>query len=80
MSLRKTLASLFLAFAALIIFAANARADGPKLIECPDHTHVWDINQCPSNSGPFGFPGTGHGGSSSGGLLGLIHGLTGGLL
>lgn len=82
LSRRKTLASiviLFLVFAAAIVVAAKAGADTP-MIECPNHSHVWNRQDCPPDSGPFGFPGTGHGGAGQGGLLGLVHNLTGGLL
>lgn len=57
---------------------ASAFADpAPTLIECPDHTHVWNINQC-NDQNPYGFPGSGGGGS--GGLLGLIGRVLGGIL
>lgn len=61
--------------AVAIVFAfantAVAHADPPKLVECPDHTHVWDESQCKGNN-PFGLPGAGQGHGGSGGLLGLI--------
>lgn len=56
---------------------ADPQPSPPVLIECPNHSHVWNRNQCPNSGGPFGFPSSGGG---SGGLLGLLGGLTGGLL
>lgn len=54
---------------------------------CPDHSVVVTADQCAAGGNKFGspprgpaapFPGSGGGGS--GGLLGFLHGLTGGLL
>lgn len=57
--------------------SAAAHAD-PTLIECPNsHAHVWRLDQCPQNTGPFGGP------MGGGGHCGLICGigkLLGGLL
>jgi hypothetical protein len=59
---------------AALIGAAVAHADpGTPMMECPNtHAHVWHKDQCDDISNPFGVPGTGHGGNSSGGLLGLL--------
>lgn len=59
-----------------IALAPGVTAD-PAMIECPDHSHVWQRNQCdhrPDAGGPFGFPGAGHGGGGNGGLLGGLLG------
>lgn len=56
--------------------SANAAPPPSPMIECPDHSHVWNQNQCPTPDAgsPFGFPGNGHGGHS-GGLLGILGGI-----
>jgi hypothetical protein len=61
---------------AVMLSVASVKANPPPaMVECPDHSHVWNANQCPTpNAGsPFGFPGSGHGGGNGGGgLLGAL--------
>jgi len=62
------------------IVSAQSAPPTKEMYECVNHTHVWDKAQCPEfkSAGPASFPGGGGGGR--GGLLGLVHDLTGGLL
>lgn len=63
-----------------MITTVPAIADGDSMIECPNsHAHVWHREQCENTVAPGSFPGGG-GGPRQGGLLGLVHSLTGGLL
>lgn len=60
--------------------------DQPGFV-CPDHSVVTEADDCATSGnkvdvntgGPASFPGGG-GGGNSGGLLGIVHRLTGGLL
>lgn len=69
----------------IVLTVGVAHAD-PELIECPDHTHVWNSQQCSHSGGGGGgsfggLPGTGGGGpQGGGGLLGVVRRALGGLL
>lgn len=69
--------SIMLVFNMIGTAVANAK---PQLIECPNNTHVWaeSRDECPelNPAGGFGAP---RGGSGSGGLLGLIGDIIGGI-
>lgn len=66
-----------------LVAITPALADPPSVIECENHSHVYDKKDCPENASSNNwtkFPGSGGGGQGNGGLLGLVHSLTGGLL
>lgn len=68
---------LVVALAAMPVGPAVADT-GQQMYTCPNQSHVFDPKDCPPVSAPGAFPGGG--GPGQGGLLGLIHKITGGLL
>ena len=87
---RKWLAALALA---MVLLTPVPLATAQPGFVCPDGSVVASADQCaasgnmvaPAGGGPGGFPGgggppIGGGGNHQGGLLGLLHSVTGGLL
>jgi len=76
---RKALAPLIIAVVTIIPSAARADP-GSQPYQCPgSNAHVWNLDQCARlGGGPATFPGAGGGGH--GGLLDILHDLSGGLL
>lgn len=66
---------------ALTVIVVMPIATEPRLIECPDNTHIWgdSVADCDYDSGVTIGGGGGGGGGRCGGLCGILKGI-GGLL